>query len=246
LKDRPSAGSDLQMQISIRSIAFTALISLIFGFTGAAVWSASGLGDSQTREYLLKNPDLLPQMAERYQQQQNAEKLTGIEEQVKTPFPGAEFGNPNGSVTLVEFTDYACGYCRMSEEHVAKLVQENPDLRVVIREWPIFEGSDKAALVALAAAEQGKYPAFHRAMFAKGAPTDAAIAASAAEVGLDMAKAREFVTSSQAQAELAKNTELARQIGFSGTPSWVVGGQAFEGAIGFDALQEAVDAAKAQ
>ena len=234
------------MQISFRSIALTALISLIFGFTGAAVWSFSGLGDNQTRKYLLENPDLLPEMAERYQQQQTASKLTGIEQQVKTPFPGAEFGNPNGSVTLVEFTDYACGYCRMSEEHVAQLVKDNPDLRVVIREWPIFEGSDTAALVALAAAKQGKYPAFHRAMFAKGAPTEATIAASAAEVGLDMAKAREFAASTEAQAELARNTDLARQIGFGGTPSWVIGGQAFEGAIGLDALQEAIDAAKAK
>ena len=232
------------MKTSWPAIAFTALISLIFGFTGAAMWSVSGLGDNHTREYLLDNPDLLPQMADRYQQQQNASKLTGIEELVKTPFPGAVFGNPKGSVTLVEFTDYACGYCRMSEEHVAQLVKDNPDLRVVIREWPIFEGSDKAALFALAAARQGKYSAFHKAMFARGAPTDAAIAASAAEVGLDMARAREFAASAQAQAELARNTDLARQIGFGGTPSWVIGGQAFEGAIGIGALQDAVDAAR--
>lgn len=232
------------MQTSFRSLALTAILSLIFGFSGAAVWSMSGLGHSNTREYLLENPDLLPEMAERYQQQQNANKLTGIEDQITAPFPGAELGNPNGSITLVEFTDYACGYCRMSEEHVAQLVKDNPDLRVVIREWPIFEGSDKAALVALAAAKQGKYSAFHSAMFAKGAPTEATIAASAAEVGLDMELAREFASSAEARAELAKNIDLARQIGFGGTPSWVVGGQAFEGAIGVAALQEAIDAAK--
>lgn len=232
------------MQTSFRSLALTAILSLIFGFSGAAVWSMSGLGHSNTREYLLENPDLLPEMAERYQQQQNANKLTGIEDQITAPFPGAELGNPNGSITLVEFTDYACGYCRMSEEHVAQLVKDNPDLRVVIREWPIFEGSDKAALVALAAAKQGKYSAFHSAMFAKGAPTEATIAASAAEVGLDMELAREFASSAEARAELAKNIDLARRIGFGGTPSWVVGGQAFEGAIGVAALQEAIDAAK--
>lgn len=234
------------MQKSLSSFALTALIAMMFGFAGAAVWSISGLGDNHTRDYLLENPDLLPKMAENYQQQQSANKLVGIENQIKTPFPGAEFGNPNGSVTLVEFTDYACGYCRMSEEHVAQLVKANPDLRVVIREWPIFEGSDKAALVALAAAKQGKYSAFHSAMFAKGAPTEAAIAASAAEAGLDMAKAREFAASAEAQTELANNIAMARKIGFGGTPSWVIGGQAFEGAIGLDALQEAIDAAKGQ
>lgn len=234
------------MQTSFRSLALTALIALIFGFGGGAVWSVSGLGDTRTRAYLLENPDLLPQMAERFQQQQNADKLTGIEQQVTTPFPGAEFGNPDGSVTLVEFTDYACGYCRMSQEHVAQLVKDNPDLRVVVREWPIFEGSEKPALVALAAARQGKYRAFHDAMFARGAPSEATIAASAAEVGLDMTRARAFAASAPAQAELASNMALARQIGFGGTPSWVIGGQPFEGAIGLSALQDAVDAARAR
>lgn len=232
------------MQMSFRSLALTALISLIFGFTGAAMWSISGLGDNHTRAYLLENPDLLPEMAERYQQQQGADRLAGIEERVETAFPGAEFGNPDGSVTLVEFTDYACGYCRASQEHVAQLVRDNPDLRVVIREWPIFEGSEQAALIALAAAKQGRYRAFHDAMFAKGAPTDAAIAAAADEAGVDMEKARDFAASAEAKAELASNTDLARQIGFGGTPSWVVGGQPFEGAIGVEALQQAIDDAR--
>ncbi|MDZ4308647.1 DsbA family protein [Allopontixanthobacter sp.] len=232
------------MQISFRSLALTALISLIFGFSGAAMWSYSGLGDGQTRAYLLDNPDLLPEMAERYQQQQGVERMAGIEQRVQTPFPGAEFGNPEGSVTMVEFTDYACGYCRASQEHVAQLVRDNPDLRVVIREWPIFEGSDKAALVALAAAKQGRYRAFHDAMFTKGSPTDAAIAAAAKEAGLDMEQAGEFAVSAEARAELASNTDLAREIGFSGTPSWVIGGQPFEGAIGLEALQQAIDAAR--
>lgn len=232
------------MQTSVRSLALTAFIALIFGFSGAAIWSMTGLGDRYTREYLLANPDLLPEMAELYQQQQTADKLAGIEDLITTPFPGAEFGNPDGSVTLVEFTDYACGYCRMSEDHVAQLVKDNPELRVVIREWPIFEGSDKAAMIALAAAKQGKYSAFHSAMFAQGAPTEAAIAAAASAVGLDMTKASEFAASAEGQSELTKNIELARQIGFGGTPSWVVGGKAFEGAIGVDALQEAIDAAK--
>ncbi|MGB5778022.1 MAG: DsbA family protein, partial [Allopontixanthobacter sediminis] len=109
---------------------------------------------------------------------------------------------------------------------------------------PIFEGSDKAALVALAAAKQGRYQAFHDAMFTKGAPTEAAIAAAAAEAGVDMAKAQEFAASGEAKAELASNTELAREIGFGGTPSWVIGGQPFEGAIGVEALQQAIDAAR--
>lgn len=232
------------MHISFRSLALTASMALIFGFVGAAIWSMSGLGHSHTRAYLLENPNILLEMAESYQQQQNADKLSAIADQITAPFPGGELGNPDGAVTLVEFTDYACGYCRMSQEHVEQLVKDNPDLRVVIREWPIFKGSDKAALIALAAARQGKYPAFHRAMFAEGQPTEAAIAAAAAKAGLDMARTSEFIASGEGQAELSKNVALAQQIGFGGTPSWVIGGKALEGAVGVEALQDAIDAAR--
>ncbi len=232
------------MTFSFRSFALTAIIALVFGFGGAAIWSFSGLGNAGTRSYLLEHPELLPEMAEAYQKKEAQDRLAGIFDAVEKTFPRAVFGNPNGSVTLVEFTDYACGYCRMSEEHVAALVKANPDLKVVIREFPIFEGSDKAALVALAAADQGKYAEFHRAMFAKGAPTDAAIAQTAKEVGLDMDKARAFAATPAAQAELANNIAMAQRLGFSGTPSWVIGNQAFEGAVGLSALQNAVDDAK--
>lgn len=232
------------MTTSIRSFALTAIISLVFGFAGAAVWSFTGLGNSHTRAYLMEHPELLPEMAEAYQKKEAASRLADIADEVKKPFPGAVFGNPEGSVTLVEFTDYACGYCRMSEEHVAQLVKANPDLKVVIREYPIFQGSDKAALVALAAADQGKYAEFHRTMFTKGAPTDAAIAETAREIGLDMEKASAFAATPAAQAELANNIAMAQRLGFSGTPSWVIGDRAFEGAVGLSALQNAVNDAK--
>lgn len=233
------------MSQSFRRLTVTVLIALVAGFVGSALFSATGWADSRTRSYLLANPDILPQMAQAYERQRASERLAEVGEAVTEPFPGAVLGNPDGAVTLVEFSDYACGYCRVSVEHVNALIEANPDLRVVIREWPIFQGSEYAAGIALGAAKQGKYEAFHKALYARGAPTEASIAAAAEEAGIDLEAAKTFASSPEAAAELAKNMALAQQLGFTGTPSWVVGDQAFEGAVGQEALARAIEQARA-
>lgn len=230
--------------MSRKSYLAVALLALVFGFAGAALWSLSGLGDRQTRGYLLENPELLAEMADRYQAQQAGERLAAVADEVATSFPGAVLGNPDGAVTLVEFTDYGCTYCRMSKPDVERLVAENPDLRVVIREWPIFRGSEPAARMALAAAKQGKFAAFHSAMFELGPPDPASIEKAARAAGLDMAAARTFAVSDEASFEIAKTMGLAEKLGFTGTPSWVVGGEVIEGAVGYEALDAAVDDAR--
>lgn len=226
-----------------RPLFLTALVALVAGFGGAALWSLSGLGDAQVRSYLIANPEILPEMAEAFQQREAAGRVAEAGDAVSQPFPGAVLGNPEGSVTLVEFSDYACTYCRASMPHVEALIAANPDLKVVIREWPIFEGSEASARMALAAAEQGKFAAFHRAMFERGSPSAASVEAAATAAGLDMAAARVFAASREVDAEIARNQMLARQLGFGGTPSWVVGEQAIEGAVGPERLQDAIDAA---
>ncbi len=218
----------------------TALIALVFGFAGAGIWSLSGFGHQQTRNYLISNPDILPEMADAYQSQQSQDQLAQVADDVRAPFPGAVLGNPEGSRTLVKFTDYACGYCRVSVADVERLISEDPELRVVIREWPIFQGSDVPARMALAAAKQGKYAAFHHAMFELGSPTAENILIAAEEAGLDLDAAREFGASEEATAELAKNQSLARQLGFTGTPSWVAGDNVMEGAVGYNRLSSAL------
>ena len=218
----------------------TALIALVFGFAGAGIWSLSGFGHQQTRNYLISNPDILPEMADAYQSQQSQDQLAQVADDVRAPFPGAVLGNHEGSRTLVKFTDYACGYCRVSVADVERLISEDPELRVVIREWPIFQGSDVPARMALAAAKQGKYAAFHHAMFELGSPTAENILIAAEEAGLDLDAAREFGASEEATAELAKNQSLARQLGFTGTPSWVAGDNVMEGAVGYNRLSSAL------
>lgn len=230
----------------MRSAIVTALIALVFGFGGAFLFAFSGWGHSQTRAYLIANPDILPEMAQAYEQAQASKRLAQAGDSVTKPFPGAILGNPKGSVTLVKFTDYGCGFCRVSREHVDALIAANPDLKVVIREWPIFEGSDAAARMALAAAQQGKFPAFHDALFKLGSPSEANIVTAAGTAGLDLAKAQDAMNSQAVEFELANNGTLARSLGFGGTPSWVIGDQALEGAVGTEALQKAIDAARSE
>lgn len=223
----------------------TALVALVCGFLGAWLFAASGLGGGATRAWLLEHPEVLPQMAERLQAREAQQRLAGIADEVARPFPGAVLGNPNGTVTLVEFSDYGCTFCRQSVADVSALIAANPDLKVVLREWPIFEGSERAARMALAAARQGKYAAFHDAMFAAGPPSEATIVRAAAAAGVDLAAAQAFASSPEAQFEIDRTREHASKLGFEGTPSWVVGDQVFSGAVGRERLAEAVAAAAA-
>ena len=225
----------------MKNALVTALIALVCGFAGAGLWSLSGLSENRTRAWLVDNPEILPAMAEALQQRETESKLAELGGEVARPFPGAVLGNPRGARTLVKFTDYGCTYCRTSQADVQRLIAGDPQLRVVIREWPIFNGSEDAARMALAAAQQGKYAAYYKAMFAAGPPSSATIAQAAAAAGLDMAAARAFGASDTVAAELAQNMELARTLGFTGTPSWVAQGRVLQGAVGHDALKQALD-----
>jgi protein-disulfide isomerase len=220
---------------ALRHTLLTALLAMVFGFLGAATWSYSGLADNRTRSFLLDNPDLLPQMAQAYEEQEAGKRLAQMGGAVFDPFPGVVLGNPNGKRVLVEFTDYNCPYCEASLKDVKRLVAEDPDLKVVIREWPIFEGSDVASRMALAAGLQGKYSAFHEAMFATG---DASAAAKAA--GLDMARAERDAASEAVSTEIARNLDHARALGFTGTPAWIAGQKPFGGAVGYEKLKAAL------
>jgi len=221
---------------TLRQSLLTALTALVFGFLGAAIWSYAGLADNRTRSFLLDNPDMLPQMVEAYEAQEAEKRLAAMGDEVFAPFPGVVLGNPEGSKVLVEFTDYNCPYCEASLDDVTRLVAEDPDLKVVIREWPIFEGSDQASRMALAAGLQGKYDAFHKAMFKLGD-----VRAAAQEAGLDMARAEADAASDAVSGEIASNLDLARALGFTGTPAWIAGRKPIGGAVGYDRLKAALD-----
>jgi protein-disulfide isomerase len=224
---------------------FTVVIALVAGFAGSAAWSFTGLGERAIRAYILANPEVLPEAMEVLQQREQLARIEPLRGELERPFPGAVLGNPSGSVTLVEFSDYACTYCRQSVADVAALIAANPDLKVVMREYPILSPESlDAARMALAAAQQGKYARFHDAMFRLGPPTAEAIEAAAKEAGVDLALARTAIDSGMLDGQLRSNASLAAQLGISGTPGWVVGDRALNGAVGREAIGEAIEAAR--
>ena len=107
----------------------TVVIAVAAGFAGAGLWDVSGLGDRSTRAYLLSNPEVLPEAMDVLQQRELVARIEPLRNDLEAPFPGAVLGNPSGSVTLVEFSDYACTYCRQSRDDVDALIAANPDLK---------------------------------------------------------------------------------------------------------------------
>jgi len=234
------------------SLALAGLALLLVG--GAVGWAvqsgrSSGLDDAEfgkrVHAYIVEHPEVLVEAADKLKVQGSEKQLASIADSIEKPFPGAVLGNPNGTVTLVEFTDFACTYCRGSVADLEAVIAANPDLKVVIRELPIIAPtSPDAARWGLAAAEQGKYPAFHKTMFAAGRTDMASIEGAAKAAGLDIERARKFAQDPSVQAEIEANMGFARKLGIDGTPSWVVGEQLITGAIGRQGLAKAVAEAR--
>ncbi len=223
----------------------TLALSLVGGFAGAALFTLTPFAGESTRSYLMANPEVLPRAMEVLNKRERQARIEPVRDQLELAFPGAVLGNPEGSLTLVEFSDYACGYCRGSVEDVKRLISENPDLRVVVKEFPILrpESAD-AARMALAAAQQGKFAAFHDAMYDLGTPSKETIAAAAKTAGVDMAQAQKAIAAGTFDSFLRDNHELAGAIGINGTPGWIVGDQVIDGAVGHQALADAIAEAR--
>jgi len=225
----------------------------LLGIGALTGWALAGRGgaasggdfDQRVHDYIVNHPEVLVEAADALKSQGSDRQLAGIADKLATPYPGAVLGNPNGKVTLVEFTDFACTYCRGSVADVEALIAANPDLKVVIRELPIIAPtSPEAARWGLAAAEQGKYPAFHKAMFSAGRTDAASIEAAARRAGLDLGRARKAAADPRVTAEIAANLDYARRLQISGTPSWVAGKRLIVGAVGREQLAQALIAAR--
>lgn len=199
------------------------------------------------RDYILEHPEIIPEAVERLQAKRVADSIGESRKAIETPYAGAWEGAANGDVTLVEFFDYACGYCRASLADLAKLVGEDKGLKVVYRELPILsDESTDAAKVSLLAAEKGQYMPFHRALYASGKVTRDTVLAAAAKVGIDAKAAEAAIASSKYDAEIQSNIALAQKLRATGTPTFVVGDQVLNGAVGHDALKQAIAAKRAK
>ncbi len=202
---------------------------------------SSGSGD--VRAYLLAHPEVIPEAMQRLQQKEAGGAVAANRAAIVTPFGSAWAGNPQGDVTLVEYYDYNCGYCRASLPLIRQLIARDPKLRVVFRELPILtESSRSAARVSLAAAAQGKFAAFHDALYAGGRVSDQSIAAAARTAGVDTASLAALAP--RIDAEIGRNMDIAGKLGLSGTPSWVVGDRILSGALPIEELEAAIAEAR--
>lgn len=223
----------------------TSIIALVAGFAGAAAWDYSGLGSDRLRADLIAQPEWLPEAMNEYQAMQMAEQIAPLRAELEAPYPGAVLGNPEGTITLVEFSDYACGYCRQSLADVNALIAANSDLKVVVREYPILSaGSADAARMALAAADQGRFSEFHNAMFAQDGVSMDAIEAAAVAAGVDLAAARAAIETGQYEDQLQNNVFLGQTMRLSGTPAFIVGNEVMNGAVGAERIGEAIAEAR--
>lgn len=157
-------------------------------------------------------------------------------------------GNPEGDVTMVEFFDYNCGFCKGALPAMLTLLNDDPKLKVVLKEWPILgPGSVEAAHVAVAVRMQDeqKYLGFHTKLLGDPGPANKEKAlAAAAAAGLDVARVQQDMDRDEVQTTIDEDSTLARALGISGTPGYVIGDTVVPGAVGVAALKELITTAR--
>jgi protein-disulfide isomerase len=209
--------------------------------------------DQAIEQYIRSHPEVIEQAMQSLEaKRQRGEKLrirqaiaTHQEELLRDPASPVS-GNVNGDVTVIEFFDYRCGYCKRVASAVTQLQKDEPGVRVVYKDFPILgEVSVFGARAALAAREQGKHQAFHEAMLAsENELTQEEVLAIAQRVGLDVKKLEIDLNAPEWQAAIDRNYALAKLLGISGTPGFVVGSEVYPGALELPGLKALVKQAR--
>lgn len=183
-------------------------------------------------EAILENPEIVMEAVEILREKEELAKVDAAKaviSEINAELYNIEnapvLGNPDGDVTVIEFFDYNCPYCKRAAAEVDALLEADPNVRLIYREWPILgESSTYASRAALASREQGKYDEFHVALMnAQGRKNEAVVLRLAQSVGLDIEKLKADMESDRVTQHLEKSNEMARALGFTGTPSFVVG-----------------------
>jgi protein-disulfide isomerase len=193
------------------------------------------------RQGLLADPHILSETVDALRDAQYAPVLAGNRAAIEVPFGSSWRGSAKPDVTLVEFYDYACPYCKASNAVIDRLVKEDPGLRIVYRELPIL-GPDSvtAARLALEASQAGRFAQFHDTLWEAGRPAPETIATASQAAGI----APQPKDDPAIEAELKKNFQVAGQLGATGTPLFVVGDRVMNGAVGYEALKQAIATAR--
>ncbi len=249
----------------------TAIVAALLFLLGAAPASAQAFSDAQKAEierivgeyiaknpefiadYLRQNPEILIEVSEilrarqlALEEEAKAFALQAHRDQIERHPMTPVSGNADGDVTLVEFFDYNCGFCKRVFAYIPELSKEDPNLRVVWKEFPILGPVSRyAAKAAMAAHRQGKYMELHTALMGGGRLVSEEQVIKAAErAGLDTVQLQKDMQDPAIDAYLEETIELAGALGINGTPGFVVGDQVIAGAISKEAMQQAIDLAR--
>jgi protein-disulfide isomerase len=205
------------------------------------------------KDFILKNPEVIQEALielDRRQKEQERQARLSIITDKKGPLYTAahnvSFGNPNGDITLVEFFDYNCGFCKRALADLQRMVNEDKNVRVIIKDFPVLgQGSMEAAAVALAAKQQlsvEKIWQFHQKLLTVRGQVGRQQALDAAkEAGADMARLQRELDSPAVRGAIEQNIQIADSLGVTGTPSYVLGDEVVVGAVGFPDLKARVD-----
>jgi protein-disulfide isomerase len=246
------------MHSTVRTLLLSILLLGGLGFSA----QAAEFNDSQRKEmetiikdYLLANPDLLREMGQLLEQkerlaedQQRKGALVANADQIFRDGTDFVVGNPDGKVTMVEFFDYNCGWCKKGFSEVMALIEADKDLRFVLKEFPIFGGdSDYAAQAAIAANKQGKYWDLHVAMFShEGKITKDVVDELAVAQGLDMAQLKKDMESPETAGMLERNRTLAQSLAINGTPAFIIDDKLVPGYLPKAELASAINDVRAK
>jgi len=200
------------------------------------------------REYLLENPAVIFEAVDKHRAEQEKMEKASAESKIEehaaflTSKDAPFIGNPNADITIVEFFDYNCGYCKRALTDIQALVKEDSNIRVVFKEMAILGPTSKtAALWSLAAHKQGKYFDFHVALMQHSGPkNESELEKLAAKVGLDVEKMKADANSKEIADQFDKDMQISREIGAQGTPAFIIGTQFIPGYIGEDGLKAVV------
>jgi protein-disulfide isomerase len=204
-------------------------------------------------QYILDHPEILARAAAKLQEKQEAlakadtkTVLASLKQDLLHDPAAPVLGNPQGDVTVVEFFDYKCPYCKRVADDLNKLIVDDPKVRVVFKEFPILgPDSQIAALGGLAANRQGKYSAFHNAaMEHRGSFSEDVVMDLAKTAGLDIAQFQADMKDPAFLDEIKKNQALAERLSIDGTPAFIIGQEKVPGAIGYDDMKKLVDEAR--
>lgn len=234
-----------------------AAILLAAAPVAAAEISEAQKGEVETiiRDYLMKNPEVLRDALIELQRREEAKSAVSLKEALRQNADALyrssgdfAIGKADASVTIVEFLDYNCGYCKKSLPDIVKLMEADEDVKVIFKEFPILSpGSVVAARAAIASRQQGKYWELHQALMEfAGQKDEATVLAIAEKAGLDMAKLKADMQAPEVNEILTANMELAKALGIQGTPAFIASEKLIPGAVGADGLKSLVAEIRSQ